>query len=95
MMLKMLEFRCTMEQIDALVARGYSIEVAAAEFGVSVATYMLWLAERGNRIPVTIDRLEYLQGENSRLRNALAKVRMELELLQQRNQGEGMLAHAA
>ena len=94
-MLKMLEFRCRMEQIDALVARGYSIEVAAAGLGVTVSTYMLWLAERGNQIPVTIDRLEHLQGENSRLRKALAKVYMELEALRGGNQGGDALAHAA
>jgi transposase len=84
-----------MEQIDALVARGYSIEAAAAELGVTVSTYMLWLAERGNQIPVTIDRLEHLQGENSKLRKALAKVCKELEALRRGNESGSALAHAA
>ena len=77
-MLKALEFRLKLEQIDKLISRGYSIESAAAQVGVNVASYTLWLAEHDNQVPVSIERLEHLQTENSRLRRALAKLSVEL-----------------
>lgn len=94
-MLKELELRGKMQQVDALVATGYSIEEATALAGASVSAYRVWLADHGNLVPVAIDRLEYLQAENERLRQALAELSDELE--QMRNQGKdaGTLAQAA
>ena len=77
-MLRALEFRGRMEQVDALVARGYSIEAATAQIGVAVASYNIWLSEHGNLVPVALDRLSRLHMENARLRRALAKLSVEL-----------------
>ncbi len=78
-MLKALELRGRMEQVDALVAQGNSIMAATARVGVAVASYTLWLAEHGNQVPIAVDRLSHLQDENARLRRALAELSAQLD----------------
>lgn len=94
-MLNALEFRERMEQADALVARGHTIEIAASQIGVTVASYSLWLAEHGNQVPVAVDRLSRLQTENARLRRALAKMSVELNALKHTGPARDAFARAA
>ncbi len=67
-----------MQQVDMLVARGYSIESSIKEVGVTHTAYSLWLREHNGSVPVAVDRLYHLQTENSRLRRKLAKLSLEL-----------------
>ncbi len=71
--------RLKMQQVDLLVARGYPIDTAIRDVGVSKVGYALWLREHNDAVPVTIDRLNHLQSENMRLRRTLAKLSLELK----------------
>ena len=70
--------RMKMQQVDLLVARGYAIEAAISEVGVTQAAYTMWLKEHNDAVPVAVDRLYHLQSENARLRRKLAKLSLEL-----------------
>lgn len=71
--------RLKMQQVDLLVARGFKMECAIREVGVTPAAYALWLREHNGAVPVAVDRLYHLQTENSRLRRKLARLSVELD----------------
>ena len=70
--------RLKMQQVDWLIAHGYTMECAIGEVGVTHPAYSLWLREHNGAVPVAVDRLYHLQTENSRLRRKLAKLSLEL-----------------
>lgn len=70
--------RLKMQQVDWLIAHGYSMECAIEEVGVTHPAYSLWLREHNGAVPVAVDRLYHLQTENTRLRRKLAKLSLEL-----------------
>ena len=72
------DIRLKMQQVDWLVAHGYSVDDAIEEVGVSQPAYSMWLREHNGAVPVAVDRLYHLQSENTRLRRKLAKLSLEL-----------------
>ena len=76
-----------LKQADILASQGKTVEMICREIGVSDATYYKWRKEYGGMGMDQARRLKELEGENKRLKRAVADLTLDNQILKEVNEG--------
>ena len=72
-----------LRQIEVLTGQGKAVVEAVRTIGVTEATYYRWRAEYGGLKLDQVKRLKQLETENARLRQAVADLTLEKQVLKE------------
>src|SRR3954451_5061980 len=76
-----------LRQVDVLVAQGQSVAEAVRAIGVTEVTYHRWRREFGGLKSDQVKRLTDLEAENARLRQAIADLTRDQQILAEAARG--------
>ena len=76
-----------LRQIDVLVSQGKSVTESIRSIGVTEVTYYRWRKEFGGLKADQVKRLKDLETENTRLRKAVADLRLDKLILKEAASG--------
>ena len=76
-----------LRQVDVLVSQGQSVAEAIRAIGVTEVTYYRWRKEDGGLKSDQVRRMKDLEGENQRLRKAIADLTLDKLILQEAARG--------
>jgi putative transposase len=76
-----------LRQVDVLVSQGQSVAGAIRAIGVTEVTYYRWRREFGGLKSDQVRRLKALEAENTRLREAVAELTLDKQILQEAARG--------
>jgi putative transposase len=77
------EIVAKLRQVDVLISQGQNIADAIRQIGVSEVTYYRWRREFGGMRIEQVKRLQNLERENIRLRNAVSALTLDRLILQE------------
>jgi putative transposase len=77
------EIVAKLRQVDVLISQGQNIADAIRQIGVSEVTYYRWRREFGGMRIEQVKRLQNLERENIRLRNAVSDLTLDRLILQE------------
>ena len=76
-----------LRQVDVLTAQGRPVAEAIRAIGVTEVTYYRWRQEFGGLKSDQVKRLKELEGENARLRKAVADLTLDKQILAEAARG--------
>jgi putative transposase len=76
-----------LRQVDVLVSQGSSVADAIRKIGISEVSYYRWRQEFGGLKTEQVKRLKDLEAENARLRQAVADLTLDKQILREAAKG--------
>jgi transposase-like protein len=76
-----------LRQVDVLVSQGQAVAEAIRAIGVTEVTYYRWRREFGGLKTEQVKRLKVLEAENARLRQAVADLTLDKQILAEAARG--------
>ena len=81
------EIVAKLRQVDVLVGQGQAVAEAIRALGVTEVTYYRWRREFGGLKSDQVKRLRALEAENARLRQAVAELTLNKQILAEAARG--------